>query len=55
MSTLQEDVEQLRKALLDLSYAFLDGIGLIRLAERYGMTLRPWVLERRNINDDEET
>jgi hypothetical protein len=40
------DMENLRKAWLDLSYLIFKNTGVIWLAQRFGMKLKPWVKER---------
>lgn len=47
MSTLQEDMEQLNRAVGDLAYAVCKAVGIVWLAEKFGMKLRPWAREAR--------
>lgn len=43
---LQQEAEELREAWLDLVYAVLKTLGMIRLAKRRGWERKPWVHER---------
>jgi len=41
-----QEPKPLNEAWLDFAYEFVKSLGLIRLCERLGMRLKPWIKER---------
>lgn len=49
--TMQDDMERLREAWLDLAFAVLSAVGVVWLARRLGRKLKPWAAEREHRHD----
>lgn len=43
---LRGDLDEFRDALLRLAFAVFEAVGLVALAERLGLQLKPWAREQ---------
>jgi hypothetical protein len=44
--TMQDDLDRLREAWLDLTYGVMKALGIVALVRRLGMQPKAWVRER---------
>ncbi len=44
--TMQDDLDRLREAWLDLAYSMVKAVGIVALVRRLGMQPKAWVTER---------